>query len=425
MFCSQCGRKIPEGLDNCPVCSGGEVAPVIRMGGRKVTAAPEERTPPARPMGSFSYAASLDGSEPPADEAPKKPEAPVFDMPQVTPGAFASSPSFDTEPEAPAAPSNVTPAKPAPNPGRKKNWLLIALAGGIVVLLVVLIIVLASNSDGGDSGSSKKDKDKKPNSSQNDFGSNFGDDNNDDDNDDYSDDDNNGFFGGGNNSGTGSNTVSYTGKVAPDLQAFSGNRLQSYGRSAATGGSKYDYYGDDTLDFVEEYIGLLQQNFTMVAYYEGSYNNERKCCFIYEGAGASSLSTLNAEKLTSKLNGNTAVHIVLWYFSGEWKLWYANGLDVADTGHRTRVNLSDRSGDSNNGGGGSDIPEANVPGSPYGCIVCDNTGEVRCKACSGAGGKYEYVSGGPNYSGSGSTSTNVWRVCSRCNGTGKQDCSSC
>lgn len=45
MFCSQCGRKIPEGLDNCPVCSGGEVAPVIRMGGRKVTAAPEERTP--------------------------------------------------------------------------------------------------------------------------------------------------------------------------------------------------------------------------------------------------------------------------------------------------------------------------------------------------------------------------------------------
>ena len=58
------------------------------------------------------------------------------------------------------------------------------------------------------------------------------------------------------------------------------------------------------------------------------------------------------------------------------------------------------------------------------CYKCHGDGEIRCSACDGQGGHYEYKSV-PNYSGKGTTTSKTWIRCSKCRGTGKMKCPVC
>ena len=60
------------------------------------------------------------------------------------------------------------------------------------------------------------------------------------------------------------------------------------------------------------------------------------------------------------------------------------------------------------------------------CYRCGGDGKVRCSACDGHGGRYEY-SHTPNYSGSlrGSSTARTWHDCSKCYGRGEVSCPEC
>ena len=60
------------------------------------------------------------------------------------------------------------------------------------------------------------------------------------------------------------------------------------------------------------------------------------------------------------------------------------------------------------------------------CSRCNASGKIKCSACDGKGGRYEYRSV-PNYSGSkkGSHTSRTWQRCDKCNGTGNMTCPDC
>lgn len=226
------------------------------------------------------------------------------------------------------------------------------------------------------------------------------------------------------------------GTALPDLQSFSGNRLEVHSQSVDTHSTKVVYFSDWNKKFFQEYLDLLQNEygFTLREYKQIESIDSHSYVFDHTGGGDISGFDCTA----SGIKDGDDVELFIWGLfasraSAEIHVEYSDGLKYVDTGDRTTQELSDRSqsGSSSSGGSDDSIDWGTASGDwksdfSY-CGKCHNKGEITCTSCNGNGGKYVYSNSTPNYSGTAAWSKTgqTWETCRKCGGSGTIDCPNC
>ena len=207
------------------------------------------------------------------------------------------------------------------------------------------------------------------------------------------------------------------------------------------------YFSAETTGIEEDYITLLREGGYGLTLRDSS-SAQSDAFYVFDYTGTADIPSFD---LSGKTDMALYISTYVWKTRLEVQIWYAvDGFTFQDFGNRSPLgNLADicieettcrqsggplspekfggtsSSGSSGSGSSGSSGSSSSGNQATR-CTKCHGTGKIECSRCDGSGGKWVYVSGGPNYSGNGqSTSTRKWENCSKCHGSGKVDCTTC
>ena len=207
------------------------------------------------------------------------------------------------------------------------------------------------------------------------------------------------------------------------------------------------YFSAETTGIEEDYITLLREGDYGLSLRD-SVSSQSDAFYVFDYTGTADIPNFD---LSGKADMALYISTHVWKTRLEVQIWYAvDGFTFQDFGDRSPLgNLADicieettcrqsggplspekfggtsSSGSSGSGSSGSSGSSSSGNQTTR-CTKCHGTGNIQCSRCDGSGGKWVYVSGGPNYSGNGqSTSTRKWENCSKCHGSGEVACTTC
>ena len=233
----------------------------------------------------------------------------------------------------------------------------------------------------------------------------------------------------------------------PDPASFFHNKLRHRDKSISGGLEIFFNFDRDSAGAAYEYARLLENgrfNLKLRETVPSVTAKIENTVYVFDYTGSAGVDPISKSLADTRYEAPVLVFIREW--PEGWCYLYiycSDGFSFTDNGDRSSdsvfEDLSDSdavsgpigsgsSGSSASSGSSGLFDSSDSSGSSTRwtfCTKCHGDGKIDCSQCNGKGGKYVYVSGGPNYGTGHSTSTQKWENCSKCHGSGEVTCTSC